>query len=84
MKQLPVGWTIHLRDPEAKKNFEGALRGSTLVFDRLRSILEDRLEELCATECTDEFYESVNLDQRFYKNQGRKKELRELLRLLAF
>lgn len=79
-----MAWTVHLRDQEAKKNFENVLRNSTTIMDRLRDILEQRLEDLELAESTDEFYETVNLDQRFYKNQGRKKELRDLLRLLAF
>lgn len=84
MKNIPIGWTATIRDPQLKKNFEQSLRSSTLVLDRLREMLEYKLEELEQSEMSDQFFEAPNLDERFYRNQGRKKELRELLRLLDF
>lgn len=84
MSKLAQGWTVHLHDQKDKANFESALRNSTLVMDRMRDILNYKLDQLEEAEASDAFFETENLDQRFYRNQGRKKELRELLRLLAF
>jgi hypothetical protein len=36
---LPIQWLSHLRDPEERKQFEQAVRGSTLALDRLRDII---------------------------------------------
>lgn len=82
--KLPLSWTIHLRDPERKEKFEAAVLNSSVAIDRLRDILEARLEAIEAEEISDNFLKEWNLEQRFYKNLGRKAELKDLLRLLTF
>lgn len=76
-------WSLHLKEKD-KEAFEQSLRSSKTVIDRLRVILETKLEGLEAEELSDKFFEEVNLDQRFYRNQGRKKELHQLLDILTF
>jgi hypothetical protein len=39
LKPLSTAWTKHLKDPEKKKNLEGAVRNSQAALTRLRDLL---------------------------------------------
>jgi hypothetical protein len=41
VKPLAINWTKHLSDPQRKQDFEGTLRNNTLVFDRLKAIIQE-------------------------------------------
>lgn len=84
MRNLGLVWTSHLKTEAEKKEFEGTVRNSWMVLERLRKILEDRIEALDTAELSDDFYSSPDVTQKLIFNNGRKRELKDALRLLAF
>ena len=83
-KKLLTVWTSHLRDEQSKKDFENSVRSAVTPLRRLREILLERLALVEGEEVSDGFWEDPNIQERLIRNLGRKKELTDILRLLAF
>ncbi len=83
---LPTPWIRHLsqQDRDAVKNFEGAVRNSTVALDRLRTILQEDLESLDRAETSDKQFEDPNWSHKQAFCNGQRSKLRSLLTLLTF
>ena len=57
-------WTQHLKDPEAKAEFEKFLKGSKQILDRQTQILEEAEEALNRVERNVDTYDKPNWDYR--------------------
>lgn len=81
---LSLEWTKHVRDPEKKKDFEAAIRNSTLVLGRVRDIVRERIASINSAETKAEDYNTSGWAFRQAFRNGRKAELRDLEALLQF
>lgn len=84
MKKLATEWTKHLRDKEAKEDFERLLRNSTISLGRLREILEEKLEALDRSEVKTEVYDSPNWAYKQADVNGCRRILMNLIQMLEF
>jgi hypothetical protein len=58
VKPLKLDWTKHLHDPQRKEDFEKTLRNSTLILDRLRTIMTEWEQSILAEETSKDQYTS--------------------------
>ena len=84
MKKLATEWTKHLKDPEAKADFEKLLRNSTISLGRLREIVEEKLNALDRSEVKTEVYDSPNWAYKQADTNGARRVLMNLLAMLDF
>ena len=81
--KLPLEWSKHLPEKE-RKDFEDAVRHSTLVLGRLDSLIAERLEGIEQTELSKSTYENPAYAYWQAHINGRKAALKELRQLLSF
>jgi hypothetical protein len=84
MKKLHVDWTKHLRDPEAKANFEQLVRNSVQVLSRLRDILKERQDTLEAAELSVSDLETPSWALKQSNRLGKKAAYRDTDQLTSF
>lgn len=84
MRKLATEWTKHLKDQEAKAEFEKLLRNSTISLGRLREILEDKLQALDRSEVKTDNYDSPNWAFRQADLNGTRRILMNIIDLLSF
>jgi hypothetical protein len=80
---IPLIWFQGVR-PEAKSDFEGLLRNSSVVLSKLQEILESHLAVITETEESEEFYNDPNLTHRMAFNRGQASALKTILTLIDF
>lgn len=84
MRSLATVWTKHLKDPQKKRDFEQAVRHSTLALGRFKQILQDELDSLeNVSTSLDEFDSPSWAFKQAYRN-GEKARIKKTLELLSF
>ena len=81
--KLPLEWSKHLPAKE-RKDFEAAVRHSTLVLGRFKEMIEDRIDNLEQAEASKTTYDNPAFAYWQAHVNGRKATLRELQQLLTF
>lgn len=81
--KLPLEWSKHLPAKD-RKDFEAAVRHSTLVLGRLDELIQDRLDSIDQTESNRDTYENPAYGYMQAHLNGRKAALKDLKQLLAF
>jgi len=77
---LSIEWTKHISDPKAKKDFEAAVRNSTLALGRLSDILKERESEAMKVKPRD--YDNPSWAYKQADDNGYLRCLRELSLLI--
>lgn len=86
MRQLASEWVKHLdrADPTKKQDFVNAIRNSTVVINRLKDIVHERIKALDHNENLEASFDVPGWDYKQAYRIGRRKELQELSALFNF
>lgn len=84
MSKLPIVWTQHLKDKEAKDKFEQTLRHTTLVLTRLQDVIYSYKAGMDrADNSLDQFDQPAWPYRQAWAN-GKRAAFDDILRLLEF
>jgi hypothetical protein len=83
MKPLAINWTKHLSE-ERKEDFEKTLRNNTLIFDRLKAILEEWDTDILNMQTTKSQYGSPSWAALQAHLNGNREMLKKLKDLISF
>lgn len=72
-------WTSHLKEEKDRKDFEGYLRNSTTIFDRLRDILHEKKPKPSKQD-----YEKASWAYYQAHQNGKEEAIKEILDLINF
>lgn len=75
-------WTSHLQNKKEKEDFEKEVRSSRKVLDRMKTIVDEYEKELNAVETTTAQYDSPSWDYRQADNNGYRRCLNQIRRLV--
>ena len=83
---LPAPWVRHLpaQDTDHIKQFEAAVRNSTVALGRLQDLLKEELEQIERSESSDTQFDTPNWDYHQAYRNGDRSRIRKLLYLLSF
>lgn len=84
MKKLSVDWTKHLRDPEAKHNFEQLVRNTVQVLSRMKDMIDEETESLNQAEFNSKDYETPSWSHKQADRIGQRKSLNRVRQWLSF
>lgn len=79
MANVSLVWTKHLKDKEAKDNFERLLRGNVVVNQRLVALLK---EKITTSKVSD--YDSPSWAYRQADQNGYNRALQDIVELFGF
>ena len=75
-------WVKHLKNPEDIEALNKAILGSTVLRNRLSSILKEKLEALDSQECSVADYDNPSWSHKQAHRNGQKASLVEVLKLI--
>ena len=81
---IPLNWFQHTSTPEEKKKLEDLIRSNTHLLDIVRRMLYQKMETLEAAELSDANFELPEFGVRQGMYLGKKKALREVIKLFEF
>ncbi len=81
MKKLSVDWTKHLRDPQAREDFEALVRNSTQVLSRLKDILNERQDNINSSDAD---FTTPSWAYQQASNIGKRNAYKDIDQLLSF
>lgn len=84
MRPLPIEWTKHLRDDEARAQFENSARASSTVLSRLYDLLVEWESELTSQESRFDDFSDPNWAYKQAFRNGDRSRIRRLKALLGF
>jgi len=82
--KLPMVWTQHLKDEEAKENFRQVLVNNGLVLDRFLDILKNMEDDISQKEIKEEHFEKPEFAVRQAYYLGRKAALKNVKDLFTW
>lgn len=82
---LPTVWIRHLPQGRLEnKDFEAAVRNSTIALGRLREILQEEINSLDKSETSDSQFSDPNWSHKQAYRNGQRSKLRYILSILEF
>lgn len=75
-------WTSHLQNAKEKEDFEKEVRSSRKALDRLKTVIDEYERELNSTETTVDQYDTPSWDYRQADNNGYRRCLNKIRRLV--
>lgn len=82
--KLPVVWTSHLKDADAKQEFEEIVRHSRILLTRLDQIISQKLTDLTEKQISEESFENPGWAYHQAYLNGRRAALRDIQNLFSF
>lgn len=77
-----VEWTRHIKDPEAKSNFERQIKSAKPVLDHLITILKEKEVAIDRSEMSITVYDTPNWSERQAHKNGNRESLAFLSKLV--
>lgn len=84
-KPIPSDWVKHLnQDPEKRENFEKTVRNSFLVLSHLKTIIDEKIEQVASSEIKESNYSEPSWAYLQAHRNGKREGLHKIRELLNF
>lgn len=82
MRPLPTQWISHLKDSKERADFEGYVRNSVSLFERLKEIIDNKIDTARKEGLSSKSYDKPSWPMYQADKVGYERALREILELI--